>query len=233
MIASRQNKQVKQWIKLKHKKYRDQQGRFLVYGKHLIEKAKASHALIDIITDNPDKEGILVSSEIMKDLQQTVTYIDQIGVCKMVNDYIESAAILILDDVQDPDNVGALMRSAAAFGFNHLVLSLGCADMYNEKVIRASKGALFDCFIERKPLDKAFLEIKEKGYFVVGADAHQTGSISKQNKIAVVLGNEGHGISDEIKPYIDQYVTIQTKNVESLNVSVAGAIIMRDWSLLS
>jgi len=233
MIESRQNKQVKKWVKLKQKKYRDRYQLFLVYGSHLIEKAKQKKALIDIITDHPEKEGILVSPEIMKDLQQTVTYIDEIGLCRYTNEPIKSHAILALDHVQDPDNVGALIRSAVAFGFRHIVLSPGSADQYNEKVIRASKGAIFDCYIERKPLEEALLAYKQAGYYIVGADAHQSGSIVKKENVVVVLGNEGHGISEQIKPIIDQFVTIQTQTVESLNVSVAGAIIMRDWSLLS
>ena len=231
MIESRQNKQVKTWIKLKNKKYRDAYDMFLVYGSHLIEKAKAAHALDIIITDNPDKEGMLVSSEIMKDLQQTPSYIDQIGVCKKTNEPIQSDAILALDDVQDPDNVGALLRSAVAFGFKHILLSPGCADLYNEKVIRASKGAIFDCYVERKSLDEALSSLKDQGYHVMAADAHQQGKMSHQEKVVLVLGNEGHGLSESVLPLVDQFVTIETETVESLNVSVAGAILMRDWSL--
>lgn len=232
MIESRQNKQVKTWIKLKNKKYRDQYDRFLVYGKHLIDKAQSKGALEDVITDNPDIEGTLVSSDIMKELQQTPSYIDQIGVCKKINEPIISHRVLALDDVQDPDNVGALLRSAVAFGFDHVILSLGCADLYNEKVIRASKGAIFDCYVERKPLNEALSELKEKGYYVIAADAHQKGHLTKKESVILVLGNEGHGLSSDVKALVDDVVTIETKTVESLNVSVAGAILMRDWSLL-
>lgn len=231
MIESRQNKQVKMWIKLKQKKYRDQFDRFLVYGDHLIDRAKQVDALLEIITDNPDKEGTLISSDIMKALQQTPSYIDQIGVCKKTNEPLTSHAILALDDVQDPENVGALLRSAVAFGFKHIILSLGCADLYNEKVIRASKGAIFDAYVERKPLYDALSSLKQLGYLVVAADAHQSGSIQKVEQIVLVLGNEGHGLTVDVLPLVDQFVTIKTETVESLNVSVAGAILMRDWSL--
>ncbi len=232
MIESRQNKQIKTWIKLKNKKYREQYDRFLVYGKHLIDKAREAGALIEIITDNPDKEGTLIASELMKELQQTESYIDEIGVCKSVNKPLESDAVLVLDDVQDPDNVGALIRSAVAFGFDHIILSIGSADMYNEKVIRASRGAIFDSYIERKPPREAISQLKEKGYQVIAADAHQKGYLTKKHKIVLILGNEGHGISEQLIPLVDQFITINTRTVESLNVSIAGAIIMRDWSLL-
>lgn len=232
MIESRQNKNFKTWLKLKNKKYRDKYDRFLVYGEHLIDKAKAVGALVEVLTDNPDKEGTLLAHDLMNELQQTASYIDQVGVCKKINEPVKSDAILVLDDVQDPDNVGALIRSAVAFGFSHIILSIGCADMYNEKVIRASKGAIFDCHIERKPLNDAIYHLKDMGYQVLAADAHQRGSLTDNHKAVLILGNEGHGISEELIPLVDQFITIKTKTVESLNVSVAGAIIMRDWSLI-
>ncbi len=232
MIQSKQNKQFKTWVKLKTKKYRDIHDMFLVYGKHLIDKAKEKNVLLEVITSNPDKEGTLISEDLMKDLQQTASWIDEIGLCKKENEKMDADRILILDDVQDPDNVGALLRSAAAFGFTHVILSNHSADLYNEKTIRASKGAIFDCYVERRPLKDAIEALKNDGYMVVGADAHQTTNVeNKIDKVALVLGNEGHGLSDDVKALVDEYVTIETMNVESLNVSVAGAIIMYLWRM--
>jgi len=230
LIESTQNKQFKLWMKLKLKKYRDQHDMFLVYGKHLIDKAREQNALIDTITSNPDKEGILISLSLMKELQQTPSMIDEIGLCKKTNPMKKSKRVLILDDVQDPDNVGALLRSASAFGFIHVILSPRSADVYNEKTIRASKGAIFDCYVERKPLKEALETLKSQDYKVIAADAHETDDINQSNeKIALILGNEGHGISQDVATYVDSFVTIETQNVESLNVSVAGAIIMYVW----
>jgi len=232
LIESKQNKQFKLWVKLKTKKYRDQHDMFLVYGEHLIDKAKEKEMLLDVITSNPNKEGILISEELMKELQQTPSWIDAIGLCKKESLIQKSSRVLCLDDVQDPDNVGALIRSAAAFGFTHIILSHQSADLYNEKTIRASKGALFDCYIERKPLYDAIKNLKENGFQIIAADAHESGDVSNEvNNIALILGNEGHGISSEIKSLVDRYVTIETQNVESLNVSVAGAIIMYVWRM--
>ncbi|MBN2300619.1 MAG: RNA methyltransferase [Acholeplasmataceae bacterium] len=229
MISSKHNSSFKLWVKLKTKKYRDSYGLFLVYGKHLIEQAKAQDVIVDILTSNPDQEGILLSKELMDDLQQAETYFDQIAVCKKTNPVKKSDKILILDDVQDPDNVGALIRSASAFGFVHVIVSLKSADFYNEKVIRASKGAIFDVFLERRPLHQAIVELKNQGYQVIYADAHDMGKPKKSVKTVIILGNEGHGINEQIKQLCDGAISIKTQNVESLNVSVAGGILMYEW----
>ncbi len=232
MITSKQNKTYKLYLSLKLKKYRDQHGLFLVYGPHLIEEAKKHHAIKELITSNPDKEGTLYDSALWDEFQQTETSFDQIGICKKMELKRTSTRILVLDDVQDPDNVGALIRSAAAFGFLHVIFSPQCADLYNEKTIRASKGSIFDVYVERKPLKDALIELKNQGYKLYFADAHDEGTIAPSDKMVLILGNEGHGIHQELKPLCDQAVHIQTGRVESLNVSVAGAIIMHEWRII-
>lgn len=232
MITSPSNKNFKIYKSLKLKKYRDQHNLFLVYGSHLIEKAKEKGEILEIITSHIEQEGTLYHEDLFKELQLTETYMDRIAVCKKVQKPISSDKVLMLDDVQDPDNVGALLRSAAAFGFLHIILSPKTADLYNEKVIRASKGAIFDCFVERKPLIEAVQSFKKEDYQVVYADAHDQGEPLFKNKVVLVLGNEGHGIHEEIKKLSDRAIHIPTNNVESLNVSVAGAILMYEWSKL-
>jgi TrmH family RNA methyltransferase len=137
-----------------------------------------------------------------------------------------------MHDVQDPDNVGALIRSAAAFGFLHIILSPHCADLYNEKTIRASKGSIFDVYVERKNLPQALIDLKLQGYQILYADAHESGSHEPIQKTALIVGNEGRGISEEVKKKSDGSIHIETRHVESLNVSVAGAILMYLWRIL-
>lgn len=232
MITSPSNKNFKLYKSLKLKKYRDQHNLFLVYGKHMIDQAKAKGDILEIITSDPEKEGTLYHEDLLKDLQMTETWIDHIAVCKKNKRMIHSDRVLMLDDVQDPDNVGALIRSAAAFGFLHVLLSPQSADLYNEKVIRASKGAIFDCFVERRPLKEPLIALKNDGYQVVYADAHDQGEPSFHAKVVLILGNEGHGIQEALKNLSDRAIHIPTQNVESLNVSVAGAILMYEWSKL-
>jgi TrmH family RNA methyltransferase len=232
LITSKQNASFKLWQKLKLKKYRDMHDMFLVYGDHQITKAKEKGALLEVLSTDEKFATTVLSKELMDDLQQAETYFDRIGLCKKTNPKIQSKQILLLDDVQDPDNLGALIRSAAAFNFLHIILSHKSADAYNEKAIRAAKGSLFDVYLERRPLHDAISDLKMKGYTILCADAHQKGELQKFEKVALVLGNEGHGISDEIKSVCDLCVTIETNHVESLNVSVAGAILMYEWRKL-
>lgn len=232
MITSKQNKTYKLYLSLKLKKYRDLHGLFLVYGTHQIEAAKKHGCLQEILTSNPDKEGTLYEKSLIDEFQQAETFFDQIGICKKIMNPISSHRILVLDDVQDPDNVGALIRSAAAFGFLHIILSPQSADLYNEKTIRASKGSIFDVYVERKPLKEELMELKKQGFQIYYADAHDEGTITPTDKMVLILGNEGHGIHQELKLLADQAVHIETRRVESLNVSVAGAIIMHAWRIL-
>jgi RNA methyltransferase, TrmH family len=229
MMISKQNKNFKLWKSLMLKKYRDMHGLFLIYGSQPIEKAKQAQAIQEIITSDPTLEGTLIDSSLMDELQQAETSFNQIAVCKKTNPIQISNQILMLDDVQDPDNVGALIRSASAFGFMHVILSNRSADLYNEKTIRASKGSIFDVYVERRPLDLAIKELKEKNYTIVYADAHEQGVIQQKDRVVLILGNEGHGVSKEIKMLADASITIPTKHVESLNVSVAGGILMYEW----
>ena len=214
------------------KKYRDMHGLFLVYGNQMIDIAKKHQVLVEVITSNQYIEGTLYHEDLFKELQQTETYIDTIGVCKKIEKSFSSNQILLLDDVQNPDNLGALIRSATAFGFTHIIISLQSADIYNEKTIRASKGAIFDVRIDRKPLFEAIVKLKEEGYHIICSDAHGNQEFKKHPKIGLILGNEGHGVSEHIKSLSDDFVTIKTDLVESLNVSVAGGILMYEWRKL-
>lgn len=231
MITSRQNPAIKYYLKLKKKKYRDLENKFLVYGDHLVDVALQRGNVDTIITSNEHAGGLLVSPEIIAEFSQTETVFDILAVCNKTSNPIESDKILILDDVQDPDNVGALIRSASAFGFKHVIFSLKTADFYNEKTIRASQGAIFDVYHERLDLADKIKELKILGYTIIGAEAHGLNQkIDKTEKIALILGNEGAGISQEVKRLVDHSVTIKVESVESLNVSVAGAILMYEWS---
>lgn len=232
MINSRDNQRFKSWMKLKLKKYRDETGLFLVYGKKMVDLA-LSHGIVDeVITIDEFIEGTLIDLKLMKELSQTETTHNVMAVCKKISKRIESKNVLVLDDLQNPDNVGALLRSALAFGFNHVVLSKNSADIYNDKTIRASSGAIFDLFIERLDLLPFLKEMKENSYQLFGADAHVSDNQPIGSKpFVLVLGNEGNGLSTSVKEVLDGFIRIETQTVESLNVAVAGSILMYAWGV--
>ena len=138
---------------------------------------------------------------------------------------------LVLDGIQDPGNVGTILRTAAAFGFN-TVFCINSADVWSQKVIRAASGVQFGLDIREqsvfnKPNDSLLLAADMMGDNPV--EIAKSLRTSKQ-QFGLVLGNEGKGISDEMKKHVDKFVTIpMSKDVESLNVAVAGGILM--WEL--
>ena len=231
MIASKDSKKFKSWMKLKTKKYRDQTGTFIVYGQTFVDLALEKRVVEEIVTTNPNIAGTLISEQLMNQLKVTETSYDVFAVCKKVERSLHSDNILILDDIQNPDNVGAILRSALAFDFLHVVFSKHTADLYNDKTIRASGGALFDLHIERQDIHQFIQTKKAAGYQVFGADAHKSErEPHNQQPFILVLGNEGQGLSKETIDLLDGRLNIQTKHVESLNVAVAGAILMYEWS---
>lgn len=229
MIKSTYNKHIKYIAKLLQKKYRDEEEKFLIFGDHLIEEALKNEKEIEIYTANDTKDGTLVSMEIMQYLSPTETPFDRVAIVEKSTEKPYTNKVLILDDVQDPTNVGALIRSAAGFGFTTVLSSFKTADYYNDKTIRATQGTLFYVNLLRRDIVAEIKELKKKGYQIITTSPsakQELRSVQTKNKIALVVGNEGSGISKEVMALSDMDLHIQTKSIESLNVSVAGAVAM-------
>lgn len=229
MITSKDNPQIKYIQKLKQKKYRDQENKFLVFGDHLIQEAIKSQTDIEIYTANENKSGILISESLMRHLSFVDSPQDRLAIVSKPPMKKYAQKILVLEDVQDPDNVGALIRSAVGFGFTTIISSFKSADFYNEKTIRTSQGALFYANLIRTDIIKELQFLKESNYQIIATSPHtdkDITSIEKTDKIVLVLGNEGSGISKQVEALSSNLVKINTKTIESLNVSVAGAICM-------
>lgn len=231
MISSLTNNTVKELVKLNTPKGRREAKRFIVEGEHLVREAKAAGVLLKAYTTNGSLDGEIVTDAVMKKICNTSSVVPQIGVCKMLPKSDVTDRVLILDGVQDPGNMGALMRSAKAFGFNTIFLCDGCVDIYNDKVIRSSQGAIFKLnFLYG---DKLWFISTLKDYNVYGTNVVNGISVEeaeKKNKIALILGNEGNGISKEINNLGLKNIYIPLDNMESLNVSVAGGILMYEMS---
>lgn len=143
--------------------------------------------------------------------------------------------LLLLDRVQDPGNLGTLLRSAVAFGFDGVILGHGCVDVYNEKVIRSTQGAIFKIPIEFHSLKEYVPMLQMKGVKVYGTsleNGQPLGEIEEASQMAFILGNEGQGVDSELLSATDRNIFIEmTQNIESLNVSIAGSIIMYRFRL--
>ena len=234
-IESLNNEYIKELAKLKNKKYRDLSKKFLVEGYHLVSEAK-EYLIEVLITNEADKvdgvNNILVTKDIIKKISSTDSPQPIIGVCKYFDDkeINNSKRILLLDNLQDPGNVGTLIRSALGFGVDTVVLSHGSVDIYNDKMIRATQGAIFKVDVLEKDLVETIRELKNKNIKVFGTSL-QNGknltSFEKENNYALVLGNEGNGVRSEILEMCDKNIFIEmNRELESLNVGIAGAIIM-------
>ncbi len=221
------NEKIKELSKLNQKKYRDESGLFLVEGEHLVSEAD-KHGIVLEKYSIKDLDGfITIPKEKMKKICQTDTVVNQVALCKKIVKAEKTNHILILDRIQDPGNMGTLMRSAVSFGFNTIFLQDGCVDIYNDKVIRSSQGAIFKLnflFGDALEFIKTLNDYQVFGTNVVsGIDVSK---VETQSRFAVVLGNEGSGVSQDIQDYLQQNIYIKMLNTESLNVAIAGSIIM-------
>ena len=236
LITSINNKHIKALAKLKNKKERDETGLFLVETKHLVMEAYKEGLIKELILEKDeiyplDVETTYVTEEIMNKLSSTNTSPKVMAVvskCKEKEQLGEK--ILILDDIQDPGNLGAIIRSAVAFNIDTIVLSNKTVDLYNPKVVRSNQGMMFHINIIRKDTKKLINDLKKEGYKIVGTKV-TNGKDVREAKIyshfALIIGNEGKGISKEIDELCDEYLYIpMNDNCESLNASVAASILM-------
>jgi len=240
IITSISNQKIKDIKKLRLKKYRDKSQEFIVEGEHLVEEALKNKCLKSIITtdhnyDNEECEILYVNENVMKQLSLLKSLPTYIGVCNILENKIAlDGDIVILDGVQDPGNLGTIIRSALAFNLTNMVLSPDCVDIHNPKVIQASQGAIFQVNVKYTKLIDYLKYLKEKEYLLLGTTLENGEVLSKdlnyKQKKAFIFGSEGQGISREILAIVDKNYYIEINNIESLNVSCAAAIIFYQFS---
>lgn len=235
IITSLTNQEIKYLDKLKQRKYREKEKKFLVEGEHLVEEARKKNVLEKIIVLEDTKFDfdickIEVTKEIMKKLSSLDTPPNIIGLCKMMKEQVLGNKILALDTIQDPGNLGTIIRSAVAFNIDTVILSENTVDLYNPKVIRSTQGMIFHINIIRGDLQEKLLELKEKDipiYTTNVKEGENIKSVKKLNKFALIMGNEGNGVRSEIASLADKKIYISMNPVvESLNVAVATSILL-------
>lgn len=235
IVTSLENKEIKRITKLNSKKYRELEKEFIVEGKHLVEEAYKEGLLKKILLlENKDIdidiEKIYVSYDIMKKISNLDTPPKVIGICSLLKEKEVGAKVLVLDGIQDPGNLGTIIRSAVAFNIDTIILSDDTVDIYNPKVIRSTQGMLFSMNIIRKDIKEEIIKLKDKNYNIYttnvsnGIDIKE---VEKSNQFVLIVGNEGNGVSKDISKLADYILCINTnKNVESLNVAVATSILL-------
>ena len=240
VITSIQNYQVKSWRKLHTRKHRKNEKRFLIEGFHLIEEAVNSGWDIEIVivregVDIPStlvQQNItFVNTRVFKEISQTETPQGIAAVVKMREfSNKDSKFVLLVDAVQDPGNLGTIIRTADAAGFSHVVLGQGTVDLYNDKVIRATQGSIFHISITQANLSEEIKTLQEKNYTIIASaleNATDYRSVEVEGKAALIVGNEGTGIQKEMIQVVDKVVKIPIYGeAESLNVSIAAGILM-------
>lgn len=240
IYSSVDNKKIKSLRKLHLKKYRDETKMFLVEGEHLVNEALKNNMIeeifiLDSVISHYDVEVSLITSEVLNFISELDTPQPIIGLCKMKkNEQVTGNVILALDRIQDPGNLGTIIRSAVAFNISTILLGTGSVDEYNSKVVRGSQGMIFNiniinCDLNSKLSDLINDEYKIYGTKVTGGKKIE--KLKKTDKSVIIMGNEGEGMSKELENLCSEFIYIPMNDIcESLNVGVASSIIMYEFN---
>ena len=235
IITSLENNKVKDIVKLQSKKYRDLTNNFVVETEHLVEEAYKAGIVKEVFVVEGEDYSFdnitYVSFDVMKKMSTMESPSKVLAVCEKSNSKeIIGSKILLLDGIQDPGNLGTIIRSSVAFGVDTIILSTDTVDLYNPKVIRASEGMFPHINIITMDLEEAIDSIKKLGISVYGTNVvngSDVSTITDKNSYALVMGNEGNGVKRHIQELCDKNLYIpMNKLCESLNVGVACSILL-------
>lgn len=240
IIRSKSNNLVKQIKKLQQKKYR--RSSYLIEGWHLLEEAVKAGATIQhilVVEEHVDRvahmeQVTVVSPEIMQDLADSKSPQGVLAQLVLPSQDLPErldGRFLVLEDVQDPGNVGTIIRTADAAGFDGVFLTDKSADIYNMKVLRSMQGSHFHLPIYRLPIEDILTTLKNNQVEVLATTLSSQSvdyrQVLPKTSFALVMGNEGQGISDFVSEEADQLVHITMPGqAESLNVAIAAGILV-------
>ena len=233
MIESINNERIKNYSKLLNKKNRDETNMYLVSTDHLVKEALKKNIVVEIflLEGNENNYGNVtyVKENVMRKLTDLKTLPSVVAVVKKENSKEINGNVILLDGIQDPGNLGTIIRSAVAFNVDTIILGNNTVDIYNEKTLRASEGMVYNVNFIKDDLINIIPKLKDMDYKVIGTSVTNGKDIKNLNKdkIAFIVGNEGNGISKSIFDLCDDYVYIKMNDkCESLNVAIASSIIM-------
>jgi len=257
-ITSRRNPRIVEARKLGQRKHRERQGRFLVEGLQILHLAlDAGHVPLEAFycpdeLTGPTARALVerlgplgadlaeVSAEMLQALSDRDTPQGLVAVFPLLSASLASIPvsrddlILIVDRLQDPGNLGTLIRTADAAGAAAVVLIEPCVDPHDPKTVRATMGSLFALpVISVADPEELFAWLRDRAVRTLGASPHGGAAWGEGlwgDRVALVLGNEARGLSEDVQPYIDAWVCLPMRGkAESLNVAVAGGILMYAW----
>lgn len=254
VITSKDNELIKNIRKLKEKKYRQENNKYIIEGIKLIKEAIEENAKIDTIVICEDcMRNEVIAQKLMYEIAKyNCVYVSEKvfgaitevtnpqGILAIVAkkneeeniDYTQDV-IVILDGIQDPGNLGTILRTVDSVGLNQIIISSKTADVYNPKVVRSTMGAIFRVnIIISKDLQTTIKEIKKHKFGVIATSLQTNKSIYEINysKKAIIIGNEANGVSNEILDISDMKVKIpMLGKTESLNASVATSVILYEY----
>lgn len=242
IIESVKNQKVKDWKKLQTRKGREKAQCYLIEGPHIVEEAAKFEApIIEVIVTQgtnlavyPFKERPIVytvTEKVMEELTDTETPQGIMAVCKMMEPNLpEKGKFLLLDAIQDPGNLGTMIRTADSAGYDGILLGQGTVDTYNSKVLRSTQGSIYHLPVKKANLLEEVRKFKELNMPIYATEVSggtPYHDLKGHSQFAVILGNEANGVSEELQHLADENVYIPIYgNAESLNVAVAAGILM-------
>lgn len=238
-ITSLKNPKVAAWKALKDRKGRRESGCFLVEGRKMVEEALASAFDVEAVLVQEGMElpdGLTMPvyelpAHVLAAVCDTKTPQGIAAVVRMKEQSALGKHIVVLDGVQDPGNVGTIIRTADAAGLDGVLLSNQCADVFSPKVLRATMGSIFRMNLRTTDdLPGELTKLREKGYSILSSQLDGTPFYEREKvaeQFALVIGNEGNGVSEQVQQTATHRVRLPMRGgAESLNAAIAAAIMM-------
>lgn len=246
IIESANNKIIKHVKSLKTKKYREKNYQYIIDGLRIVNHSLEYENLLEyiIVTDTFRKTNsffelkfsesclvYIIDDKLMDLLIETETPQGIIAVMNRTKTSTIKGSVLVLDRIQDPGNIGTLIRTADASGFESIIIVKGSTDPYSQKALRSSMGSIMTLnIIFSDDIKIEIVDLQKKGYKVYSAaleDGIDFKKINYEDKKVLIIGNEANGISEDLLLISDKKVFIPMIGaVESLNASIAGGILM-------
>lgn len=231
-ITSKDNNKLKHAASLKESKYRREYNEFLAEGKKSLEMALKYGDVREVFTvkeipNLPEQlTQYILKEELLKKISSSTNPEGIVFTCNIVNKKPKKMnRVVYLDHVNDPGNVGTIIRTALAFSYDAVILSSGSCDPYNEKVVAATKGAIFSIPILKGELNE-FCEGREVIISSLSDKSIDLKNVKVPPSFILVVGNEANGVSEEAMKLATIVTKIEIANIDSLNVAIATGILM-------